>query len=94
MCPRIPDTIYSSNNFWLYSCRKNLNHFHNCIWYDFNRCNAKITDIITNDGRLRNKQIANLVGFSSGTVFTVFDILKKPFGLQKVSAKCIPHLWT
>lgn len=30
---------------------------------------ANITDFITNDGRLTIKQVANLVGISSGTVF-------------------------
>lgn len=45
---------------------------------------AKITDSITNDGRLTIKQIDNLVGILLGIVFTV---LKKHIGLRKVSAR-------
>lgn len=51
----------------------------------------KITDIISHDGRLTIKQITNIVGISSGTIFT---ILKKHLGLRKVSARWIPHLLT
>lgn len=51
----------------------------------------KITDIITNDGRLTIKHITTLVGISSGTLFT---ILKKHLGLREISARWISHLLT
>lgn len=47
--------------------------------------------IITNNGQLTIKQMANLVSISSGTVFS---ILKKELGFRKVSARWISHLLT